>query len=1399
MPFSSCSSFELRSARLFSAALIVLSALAASQVSAQTTYSSTGGPTASGANGSGSNTIPVSNATGSVSAVSVTLTGVTSTGEGSYDSVGFTSFVLSGPGGQQFVLLGATGDGTDGNDNGNSSGAGMHGVNITIVDTASTPAPGAESNGTTGHWPQTGTLTVLPSSYWLSPYSDPADSSLPSGISSDSVPQSDGSATLNGTFGNSVGNGDWTLSVITEDPSGNSDQVSVGSWSLTLSYNVTQAAQTNTAVQANVASPATAGAAVTYTATVTSTNTVSSGSVTFSSNGTPIACSQSNPVPVSNGQAACTTTFSTQGLYNIKASYGGNSNFSSSSGSMDELYETATTQSGTTFCNPGSIAIAQSGGVSGIYPSVIKVTGYPGQTVSNVTVTLNDVSGNIVAQHLLVAPDGAHNLDFLDNGFSSVSAVSGSDTLNFYDSAGIYPNPANNPTSPYDYEASDTNGTVNADTFPASSAPTYDTTIPQVPETINYGYDAADPSETRGPASETFASSFGGVTADGDWVLYPFEGDAYGETISGGWCIDLTLNTGTPTTTSVASSANPATTGTAVTLTSTVTADSSPVASGGTATYLDNDADPTCTTGCSSGSNVVNLNGSGQAAFPFTGLYYTISTGVSGDNTTYENVYEGDHAFTVDYSGTATDNPSIGSIVQRMDNATTISSGSGGSFNACNAGPILSGQGSHGAFTPNPSNIFVTNLPGTVNAVTLTLENLYSYGAGANELESLVEGPTGAALDFFSSAGDGNTILSEGNYNFADAASGEVPDSSFGPGAYQPTAYQNNNSSADSFTSSASGFYNKPNSFNYAAPHGSSDFAGTFNGTIPNGTWSLFFNEAAPEDSMGVANGWCLNFVENPPVAAATLTNSSPFTQGEQGAQFAVNVTNSGPGSTGDPTGTNPMTVSYTPNGAFTSPSGSGTGWSCSGTAPLVCTNDSPVADGGSYPQLTLSVNVSGAATGTIPSSVTVGGAGANATSAADNVTIDIAPAITSGNSASFITNSPGTFQVSATGTPTPALSESGLLPNGVTFVDNGNGTASLSGTPATGTAGNYPFTITASNGIGANAEQPFTLMVSSPGPGITLSTNSLSYGNQTVTTSSASQPVLVTNTGTATLTFSSIAVTGTNSSSFVFGNTCGSSLAPGANCTIHGHFAPVAPGSQTAYVTITDNASGSPQQISLNGFGNGPAVQLSQNSLSYGVQNVGTSSDSMPVTLTNTGNASFIFNSITVTGPDASSFVFGDDCATGLAPNSSCTIHGHFAPTTTGPLSAQVTIKDNAGNSPQAIALSGTGGVPAVSLSSNNISYGAQDVGTSSASQTVTLTNTGTGPLGITGINVTGANASSFIFQTSCGDLLAAGAQCTIHGHFDPTATGLLQADVTITSLASEGTDLISLSGTGQ
>jgi hypothetical protein len=98
------------------------------------------------------------------------------------------------------------------------------------------------------------------------------------------------------------------------------------------------------------------------------------------------------------------------------------------------------------------------------------------------------------------------------------------------------------------------------------------------------------------------------------------------------------------------------------------------------------------------------------------------------------------------------------------------------------------------------------------------------------------------------------------------------------------------------------------------------------------------------------------------------------------------------------------------------------------------------------------------------------------------------APVITSASGTSLAIGAPGFFTVLASGYPTtPSITESGALPTGVTFVDNGNGTATLGGMPAASSNPSYPLTITATNGTAPDAVQSFTLTVTGAVPnGIT-------------------------------------------------------------------------------------------------------------------------------------------------------------------------------------------------------------------------------------------------------------------------------------------------------------------------
>ena len=146
--------------------------------------------------------------------------------------------------------------------------------------------------------------------------------------------------------------------------------------------------------------------------------------------------------------------------------------------------------------------------------------------------------------------------------------------------------------------------------------------------------------------------------------------------------------------------------------------------------------------------------------------------------------------------------------------------------------------------------------------------------------------------------------------------------------------------------------------------------------------------------------------------------------------------------------------------------------------------NGTPVTFGGTLgtDNPTSTTLTSGEATSVYTAGNTAGDGSGTATvdNATVSVTIDIGapPAITSSNNATFTLGAAGTFNVTTSGSPTPSISQSGALPSGVSFHDNGNGTGTLSGTPTQ--AGTFnTITFTASNGFLPNATQTFTLTVS--------------------------------------------------------------------------------------------------------------------------------------------------------------------------------------------------------------------------------------------------------------------------------------------------------------------------------
>jgi streptogramin lyase len=346
-----------------------------------------------------------------------------------------------------------------------------------------------------------------------------------------------------------------------------------------------------------------------------------------------------------------------------------------------------------------------------------------------------------------------------------------------------------------------------------------------------------------------------------------------------------------------------------------------------------------------------------------------------------------------------------------------------------------------------------------------------------------------------------------------------------------------------------------------------------------------------------------------------------------------------------------------------------------------------------------------------------------------------------------------------------------------------------LSATPNSGYAfsswtGNVANANSASTTVTMSAAQSVTANFSTTSPAVTLTPTVLSFGSQTDGTTSTAQNVVLKNSGTAPLSITAIAVTGTNAANFVESDNCVSTspLAANATCTIAVKFAPTTPGNDTASVSVTDNATGSPQGVTLSGTGTAPPApiaSLTPASLSFSTTN-GTSSASQAATLSNTGNAALTISSITIGGANPSDFSETNNCGTSLAAGSICSITVTFTPASVTSFSATLTVTDNAAGSPQTATLSGTGTAP---------DYG---VNSSTPAQTVTAGGTATYNINVQSIGA--YNGSVSLAVTG----LPAGATATFTPN--PVTLGSIGSDVSRRAAVSNpsGTSILTVQTSG-
>ena len=301
-----------------------------------------------------------------------------------------------------------------------------------------------------------------------------------------------------------------------------------------------------------------------------------------------------------------------------------------------------------------------------------------------------------------------------------------------------------------------------------------------------------------------------------------------------------------------------------------------------------------------------------------------------------------------------------------------------------------------------------------------------------------------------------------------------------------------------------------------------------------------------------------------------------------------------------------------------------------------------------------------------------------------------------------------------------------------------------------------------------------------------------LNFGYVNVGTTTSPLVTTLANSETSPLNINSVSISGTNASNFIENDTCGSSLAPGASCSISVTLNPPTTGGYSGLLSISDSAANSPQTVVLSGNGTTASASLTPSTITFATQLIHTSSPSQAVTLTSTGSTALTISKIATTAQYSQT----NNCTPSLAPTASCTINLTFSPNNTGTQQGSLTVNDDSVGNPQTVALTGNG--TAMSSSTTSLNLGSEPIGTSSAPQSFTVTNIGSSTVSITSIGITGLQASNFSEINNCGTSLAAGANCTITVTFTPQVTGVLHANVSVSDTGGGSPQLIHLTGTG-
>ena len=408
-------------------------------------------------------------------------------------------------------------------------------------------------------------------------------------------------------------------------------------------------------------------------------------------------------------------------------------------------------------------------------------------------------------------------------------------------------------------------------------------------------------------------------------------------------------------------------------------------------------------------------------------------------------------------------------------------------------------------------------------------------------------------------------------------------------------------------------------------------------------------------------------------------------------------------------------------------------------------------------------------------------------------------------------------FVVSTSACVDPLIESGGECDIEVRFAPKGEGPRSAQ-LVITDNARDSPQRVTL-HGVGAPRPvpvQPVKKPPPDPLPQVQITPNQLDFGRREPGRAGLGQTVRMSNVGTGPLVITTVRSTGADAPEFsVTRETCtGRAVGPGADCEVVVEFTPRAIGVRRAELLLADNAAGSPHQVGLRGTVEPgreppalPRVEIMPDPVDFGRWEVGRSGAPRAVRVRNIGSGPLVVGSLRPSAAGANEFdVKSQTCTRGwIAPGEGCEVVVEFTPRGRGVRDTELLLFDNAAGSPHQVRLVGVGvepprpmPLPRMEVTPNPVDFGARDGGRSRAGQTVWILNSGTAPLDVDNVTITGADDRDFAVtsQVCTRAPIAPRERCEIQLEFRPRAPGRRSAQLLITDNAPGNPHRVALSG---